>query len=94
MVGGDTFRSPRGDHMNRVAQRVLLALTLLSVLALGQAPSRVAPVAADAASPPAFYFHGTPADQAKKATVPGGTATFDGKPPAGTVRISQTISPS
>ena len=79
--------------MDRVAQRVLLVLTLLSFLALGQAPSRVAPVAADAASPPAFYFHGTPADQANKATVPGGTATFDGNPPTGTVPITQTTSP-
>jgi hypothetical protein len=79
--------------MRSVAQKVVLVLTLLGVLALGQAPSRVSPVAAEAASSPAFYFHGTPDDQANKATVPGGTATFDANPPTGTVPIMQTTSP-
>jgi hypothetical protein len=79
--------------MRRIAQTVLSFAILLAVLALGQASSRMSPVAAEAASPPAFYFHGTPQDQANKATIPGGTATFDGNPPTGTVPITQTTSP-
>jgi hypothetical protein len=66
---------------------------LLGLLALGQATGRVAPVAAQAAATSAFYFHGTPQDQANKSTVPGGTATFDANAPTGTVPITQTTSP-
>lgn len=78
--------------MRRVAPKVLLFAILLGLLALGQS-GRVSPLAAEAASPPAFYFHGTPQDQANKSTIPGGTATFDANPPTGTVPITQTTSP-
>jgi hypothetical protein len=78
--------------MRRVAPKVLLSAILLGLLALGQS-GRVSPLAAEAASPPAFYFHGTPQDQANKSTIPGGTATFDANPPTGTVPVEQTTSP-
>ena len=79
--------------MHRVASRLALAALLFGLLALGQAPGRVSSVTAEAASSPSFYFHGTPQDQANKSTTPGGTATFDGNPPTGTVPITQTASP-
>src|SRR3954447_3463126 len=78
--------------MRRTAQKVLLCLTLLGLLAIGQASGRVSSVA-DAASAPTFYFHGTAADQANKATVPGGTATFDPSAPTGSVPVTQTTTP-
>src|SRR3954470_16320740 len=78
--------------MRRTAQKVLLCLTLLGLLAIGQASGRVSSVA-DAASAPTFYFHGTAADQANKATVPGGTATFAPSAPTGSVPVSQTTTP-
>ncbi|MFL5923648.1 MAG: hypothetical protein ACJ74S_06720 [Gaiellaceae bacterium] len=78
--------------MRRVAPKVLLLAILLGLLALGQS-GRVSSLAAEAASPPAFYFHGTPQDQANKATTPGGTATFDANAPTGAVPVTQTASP-
>jgi hypothetical protein len=39
------------------------------------------------------YFHGVAGDQANKATIPGGTATFNDTAPTGTVPITQTTSP-
>jgi hypothetical protein len=79
--------------MRRVASRLALFALLAGLLALGQSPGHVSPVAAEAASSPSFYFHGTPQDQANKSTTPGGTATFDGSPPTGTAPITQTASP-
>src|SRR3954453_7595273 len=78
--------------MRRTAQKVLLCLTLLGLLAIGQASGRVSSVA-DAASAPTFYFHGTAADQANKATVPGRRATFDPSARTGSVPVTQTTTP-
>src|SRR4051812_32386232 len=78
--------------MRRAAPKVLLLAILLGLLALGQS-GRVTSISAEAAASPAFYFHGTPQDQANKSTVAGGTATFDSNPPTGTTPVTQTASP-
>jgi hypothetical protein len=78
--------------MRRVASKALLLTVLLGgLLALSSSSGRVS--GAEAASPPSFYFHGTPQDQANKATTPGGTATFDANAPTGTVPVTQTMTP-
>jgi len=48
---------------------------------------------ARAATGSTYYFHGQAADQANKATTPGGTATFDTNGPTGTTPVVQTASP-
>jgi hypothetical protein len=69
---------------------VLAASGLLSTIPIvTSVPLGAAPALAAANT---FYFHGTPADQANKATPPG-TATFNTSPPTGTVPVTQTTSP-
>jgi hypothetical protein len=70
---------------------VLLAASALlgAIPMVTSAPLAAAPALAAST---AFYFHGTPADQANKATPPG-TATFNTTAPTGTAPVTQTSSP-
>jgi hypothetical protein len=62
---------------------LLSAIPMVTSASLGATPALAAST---------YYFHGTPADQANKATPPG-TATFNTTPPTGTVPVTQTTSP-
>jgi hypothetical protein len=69
---------------------LLAASALLSAIpVVTSAPLAAAPALAASTT---FYFHGTPADQANKASPPG-TATFNTTAPTGTVPATQTASP-
>ncbi len=66
------------------ASALLSAIPVVTSAQLAAAPALAASTA--------FYFHGTPADQANKATPPG-TATFNTTAPTGTAPVTQTTSP-
>src|SRR5260370_38953644 len=76
--------SLRRSSVLLAASALLSAIPVVTSAQLAAAPALAASTA--------FYFHGTPADQANKATPPG-TATFNTTAPTGTAPVTQSTNP-